>query len=231
MTASLVLLRHGASEWSELGRFTGWADVPLAARGAEQAAAAGRMLASAGLAPDVVHTSVLQRAIRTADIVLAELGAGGAERHATALLNERNYGELQGRSKQSIAEEYGQEQFALWRRSFDIAPPGGESLALVLERVLSYWTSAILPELEAGRSVLVVSHSNALRALVKHLDGLDDREIVAVNIPTGIPLLYEVEPGVRMARRGYLDAEAASAAALAVANEGVSGTAEAQIVH
>lgn len=247
MTGTLVLLRHGESEWNESGRFTGWVDVRLTARGVAQARHAGRLLADAGLAPDTVHTSVLARAIRTADVALDEIGRHWIPAAHDWRLNERHYGVLQGRRKSDVVAEFGVERFRHWRRSFHGTPPPlpddsphstagdpryaglgaalprTESLARVGGRLLPYWSAAIVPELAAGATVLVTSHSNALRALVKHLENVSDADIASVNVPTGIPLVYRVNRrGVAEGPGRYLDADAARAGSAAVANEGLT---------
>src|ERR1700728_4844181 len=216
---TLVLVRHGESEWNSKGLFTGWVDVPLAAKGVQEASAAGRMLVDAGLRPDVVHTSVLTRAISTANGLLQEAGLAWLPVRRSWRLNERHYGALQGKDKAQTRQEFGDEQFMLWRRSYDVPPPPiadgdplsqfgdpryavlppearprTECLKDVLERMLPYWYDAVVPDL--GRpgqdgTVLIVAHGNSLRALVKHLDGISDTAIAELNIPTGIPLVYE----------------------------------------
>ena len=244
----LVLLRHGESTWNALNLFTGWVDVPLSEKGTAEAEAGGRMLTEAGVLPDVVHTSLLRRAITTANLALDV-----ADRHWIPVkrswrLNERHYGALQGKNKKQTLEAYGEEQFMLWRRSYDTPPPPidesdeysqfddpryaalppearprTECLKDVLNRALPYWYDAIVPDLLAGRTVLVAAHGNSLRALVKHLDRVSDEEIAKLNIPTGIPLRYDLDP-VTLAPLtpggAYLDPEAAVAAAAAVANQG-----------
>jgi 2,3-bisphosphoglycerate-dependent phosphoglycerate mutase len=244
---TLVLLRHGESEWNAKGLFTGWVDVGLAAKGVQEASAAGGMLADAGLRPDIVHTSVLTRAIQTANVALDEAGLGWLPVRRSWRLNERHYGALQGKDKAQTREEFGEEQFMLWRRSYDVPPPPiadddplsqsgdpryaalppeimprTECLRDVVARMLPYWYDAIVPDLAAGRVVLVVAHGNSLRALVKHLDGISDSAIAELNIPTGIPLLYELDAAYRPVVPGgrYLDPEAAVAAAEAVKNQG-----------
>ncbi|WP_028924620.1 phosphoglyceromutase [Pseudonocardia acaciae] len=242
----LVLLRHGESEWNAKGLFTGWVDVALSAKGEQEARRGGELLAEAGLLPDVVHTSVLRRAISTANLAL-----DACDRHWIPVrrdwrLNERHYGALQGKNKKQTREEFGDEQFMLWRRSYDTPPPPikpgsefdqsadpryagiedgaprTECLKDVVARMLPYWESAIVPDLRAGRTVLVAAHGNSMRALVKHLDGISDADIAGLDIPTGIPLRYRLDDALRpLTPRGeYLDPEAAEVAARAVANQG-----------
>ncbi|MDF1604938.1 phosphoglyceromutase [Nocardioides sp. YIM 152315] len=247
MTYQLVLLRHGESEWNAQNLFTGWVDVPLNDKGRAEGVRAGELIRDAGLEPDVVHTSLLRRAINTAATALDV-----ADRHWIPVrrswrLNERHYGALQGKNKKETLEAYGEEQFMLWRRSFDVPPPPldddaewsqvgqpqyadlgddemprTECLKDVIARFLPYWESAIVPDLRAGRTVLVAAHGNSLRALVKHLDGISDEDIAGLNIPTGMPLVYELDESLRPTVRGgrYLDPDAAAAAAAAVANQG-----------
>ena len=244
---TLVLLRHGESEWNSKGLFTGWVDVALAEKGRQEAVAAGRMLVEAGLRPDVVHTSVLTRAISTANGALEEAGLSWLPVRRSWRLNERHYGALQGKDKAQTREEFGDEQFMTWRRSYDVPPPPladddplspvsdpryatlppelmprTECLKDVLERMLPYWHDAIVPDLAAGKTVLVVAHGNSLRALVKHLDGISDAAIAELNVPTGMPLLYDLDEKFAPRTPGgqYLDPEAAKAAAEAVANQG-----------
>ena len=244
---TLVLLRHGESEWNAKGLFTGWVDVPLAAKGIQEASAGGRMLADAGVRPDVVHTSVLTRAIQTANYAVEAAGLSWLPVHRTWRLNERHYGALQGKDKAQTRQEFGDEQFMIWRRSYDVPPPPisdddplsqagdaryamlppelmprTECLRDVVARMLPYWYDSIVPDLAAGKSVLVVAHGNSLRALVKHLDGINDVAIAELNIPTGIPLLYELYESFKPVAPGgqYLDPEAAVAAAEAVKNQG-----------
>jgi 2,3-bisphosphoglycerate-dependent phosphoglycerate mutase len=246
---TLVLLRHGESEWNAKGLFTGWVDVPLAAKGIQEASAGGRMLADAGLRPGVVHTSVLTRAIQTANYALDAAGLSWLPVHRSWRLNERHYGALQGKDKAQTRQEFGDEQFMIWRRSYDVPPPPiadddplsqagdpryatlppelmprTECLRDVVARMLPYWYDSIVPDLAAGKTVLVVAHGNSLRALVKHLDGVSDAAIAELNIPTGIPLLYELDESFRPVTPGglYLDPEAAVAAAEAVKNQGRS---------
>ncbi len=241
-----MLLRHGESEWNQKNLFTGWVDVDLTAAGEAEARRGGELLIDAGLLPDVVHTSLLRRAIRTCEITL-----NAADRHWIPVrrswrLNERHYGALQGKNKAQVRDEFGEEQFMLWRRSYDTPPPPladddeysqvhdpryadlletvprTECLKDVVGRMLPYWYDAIVPDLRRSGVVLVVAHGNSLRALIKHLDGLSDEAVVSLNVPTGIPLHYELD-----ARRccpsapgKYLDPDAAASAMEAVANQG-----------
>lgn len=248
MTAkrTLILLRHGQSEWNELNLFTGWVDVRLTAQGRAEAERGGELLAESGILPDVLHTSLLSRAIQTADIALDAADRLWIPVKRSWRLNERHYGALQGKDKAQTLEEFGPEQFQLWRRSFDVPPPvlddssefsqvgdpryagidgevpRTESLKLVIDRLLPYWESEIVPDLDAGRTVLVAAHGNSLRGLVKHLDGISDSDIAELNIPTGIPLVYELDEDLKPLERGgrYLDPEAAAEAIAAVANQG-----------
>ena len=244
---TLVLLRHGESEWNSKGLFTGWVDVGLSGTGAQEAASGGRLLAQAGLRPDVVHTSVLTRAIQTANIALEEAGLLWLPVRRSWRLNERHYGALQGKDKAQTRQEFGDEQFMLWRRSYDVPPPPiaddnplsqvddaryavlppearprTECLKDVLERMLPYWYDAVVPDLGHDRTVLIVAHGNSLRALVKHLDGISDAAIAELNIPTGIPLVYTLDDDFRPVQAGgrYLDPAAAAEAAEAVKNQG-----------
>jgi len=242
---TLILLRHGQSQWNELNLFTGWVDVRLTDQGKAEAARGGELLAEAGLLPDVVHTSLLSRAIQTANLALDAADRLWIPVKRTWRLNERHYGALQGKDKAETLAEFGQEQFMLWRRSFDVPPPPlddasefsqvndpryagidgevprTESLKLVIDRLLPYWESAIVPDLEAGKTVLVTAHGNSLRGLVKHLEGISDEDIAELNIPTGIPLVYELdENNVPTGPGRYLDPEAAAAGAAAVAAQG-----------
>jgi 2,3-bisphosphoglycerate-dependent phosphoglycerate mutase len=244
--AKLVLLRHGESDWNQKNLFTGWVDVDLTAKGEAEAERGGTMLVENDLRPDVVHTSLLRRAIRTSQLAL-----DAAERHWIPVrrswrLNERHYGALQGKDKAQVRDEFGEEQFMLWRRSYDQPPPPladddrysqagdpryadlletlprTECLADVVRRMLPYWYDAIVPDLRREGVVLVAAHGNSLRALIKHLDGLSDEAVVSLNVPTGIPLYYELDadtlkpagPGI------YLDPDAAAEAIEAVANQG-----------
>jgi 2,3-bisphosphoglycerate-dependent phosphoglycerate mutase len=216
--ATLILLRHGQSEWNEKDLFTGWIDVDLTPAGEAEAAAAGRALARGGIVPTVVHTSLLTRAIRTADLALAEMGALWIPVRRSWRLNERHYGDLQARNKAETKERYGEEQFRAWRRGYATPPPplpegdersarrdpryahlppsvvpATECLADVVVRLLPYWEDAIAPDLLAGETVLVAAHGNSLRALRKELDGISDDDIVDLEIPTGIPMVYELD--------------------------------------
>ncbi|GGI95551.1 2,3-bisphosphoglycerate-dependent phosphoglycerate mutase [Streptomyces brasiliensis] len=247
---TLILLRHGESAWNARNLFTGWADVGLTPRGEEQARDSGRLLRAAGLLPAAAHTSVLTRAVRSATLALEAAGRSGIPLTRDWRLNERHYGALQGRDKSDVLREYGEERFRLWRRSYDAAPPPAtgaahapatppasapgsgsaddpalprtESLADVTARLLPYWHDHIAPGLRAGRTTLVVAHSNSLRALVAHLDGLDPKELLDLNIPTAMPLRYDLDEQLRPLVRGgrYLDPGAAAAAAAEVADEG-----------
>ncbi len=243
---SLILVRHGESQWNEKNLFTGWVDVDLNQKGLGEATRAGELLKEAGILPDVLHTSLLRRAIKTANIALDVADRHWIPVHRTWRLNERHYGALQGKDKAQTLAEYGEEQFMLWRRSFDTPPPlidpnneyaqthdpryadlgknlpGTECLADVVVRMLPYWESNIVPDLKAGNTVMVAAHGNSLRALVKHLDGISDDDIAGLNIPTGIPLVYELDRNFKPVVPGgkYLDPEAAATAAAAVANQG-----------
>jgi 2,3-bisphosphoglycerate-dependent phosphoglycerate mutase len=244
MTYTLVLLRHGESEWNAKNLFTGWVDVPLSAKGQAEAARAGQLIAEAGLAPDILHTSLLRRAITTANLALDAADRHWIDVKRSWRLNERHYGALQGKNKSQTLAEYGEEQFMLWRRSYDVPPPPialgsqfsqdsdpryagapqvlTECLRDVLDRALPYWHAEIVPDLTAGKTVMVAAHGNSLRALVKHLDAISDADIAALNIPTGIPLVYELDEDRAPVVPGgtYLDPEAAASAILAVANQG-----------
>ena len=245
---TLILLRHGESEWNAKNLFTGWVDVDLSAGGEQEARRGGEMLREHGLLPDVVHTSVLRRAIRTAEITLHVTDRHWVPVSRSWRLNERHYGALQGKDKKQTLQEFGEEQFMLWRRSYDVPPPPipaddeysqfddprygalppdarprTECLKDVLVRALPYWYDSVVPDLRIGRTVLIAAHGNSLRALVKHLDGISDDDIAALNIPTGIPLRYDIDPvTLRPVTPGgeYLDPEAAKEAAAAVANQG-----------
>jgi len=244
MTYRLVLLRHGESEWNAKNLFTGWVDVPLSEKGVEEAKRGGHLLIDAGVRPDVLHTSLLRRAITTANLALDAADLHWIPVKRDWRLNERHYGALQGKNKKEIRDEYGEEQFMLWRRSYDVPPPEielgsefsqdsearyagepiprSECLKDVLVRALPYWESEIVPDLTSGKTVLVAAHGNSLRAIIKHLDGIDDETISGLNVPTGIPLLYELDENLKPITPGgqYLDPEAAKAAIAAVANQG-----------
>jgi 2,3-bisphosphoglycerate-dependent phosphoglycerate mutase len=244
---TLVLLRHGESEWNEANLFTGWVDVPLSEKGRAEATRGGELLAEHGLLPDVLHTSVLRRAITTAELALAAADRQWIPVRRSWRLNERHYGALQGKDKAATLAEYGEEQFMVWRRSYDTPPPpiepgseyaqdgdpryaalppevrpATECLADVVVRMLPYWYDAIVPDLRSGATVLVAAHGNSLRALVKHLDGMGDDEVVGLNIPTGVPLRYDLDRDLRPVKPGgeYLDPDAAAAAIEAVKNQG-----------
>ena len=243
---TLVLLRHGQSIWNVENLFTGWADVDLTDTGETEATDSGRYMAAAGVHPDVVHTSLQRRAIRTANLALSACDRLWVPVHRHWRLNERHYGALQGLDKKATREKYGDEQFQLWRRSYDTPPPpvdrdsphhpandpryadlppdvlpASECLKDVLLRVVPYWHDAIVPDLRAGKVVLVAAHGNSLRALKKHLEGVSDEDIAAVNIPTGFPLVYDLDADLTPRAVAYLpDDAAAAAAAAAVAAQG-----------
>ena len=243
MTYKLILLRHGQSEWNAKNLFTGWVDVPLSDQGRQEAVHGGELMKQENILPDVVFTSLLRRAIMTANLSL-----DAADRHWIPVkrswrLNERHYGALQGKDKKAIRDEYGDEQFMLWRRSYSTPPPEielgsefsqdhdprysgepiprTECLEQVLERLLPYWEEAIVPELKSGKTVMVAAHGNSLRAIVKHLDQISDDDISGLNIPTGVPLYYELDENLQPVKKGgtYLDPDAEAKIA-AVANQG-----------
>ena len=246
----MILLRHGQSVWNELNLFTGWYDADLTDQGRAEGAAAGAAMAEAGVEPDVVHTSLQVRAIATAELALAEMGRSWLPVRRSWRLNERSYGALQGKDKAETTAEFGADQVKIWRRSYDIAPPAldvdderhprfdpryaslapdvlpaTECLADVVARMLPYWYDALVPDLTAGRTVLVAAHGNSLRALIKHLDGISDADIAELNLPTGVPIRYELGGDLRPAparpvdQRYLGDADAARAAAEAVARQ------------
>lgn len=200
----LILLRHGESQWNLENRFTGWVDVPLSPRGEAEAREAGEYLRP--LPIDQVFTSVLQRAMNTAKIALEAAGKSGLPTQSDQALNERHYGDLQGLNKAETAAQYGDEQVKVWRRSFDIPPPGalGESLKDTAARTLPYFEAHILPALKGGKNVLVVAHGNSLRSIVMSLDALSPTEVIALNIPTGVPLAYTLDPSGTVQEKHYL---------------------------
>ena len=243
----LILLRHGESDWNAKNLFTGWVDVGLTEKGEAEGRRSADLLSERGLRPDVLHTSLLRRAIQTAHLCLDGIDRSWIPVRYSWRLNERHYGALQGKDKKATLEEYGEEQFMRWRRSYDTPPPRlddddeysqvgdpryshlpdeimprTECLKDVVSRLLPYWYDAIVPDLLLGHTVLVAAHGNSLRAMVKHLDGLGDDEVVSLNIPTGIPLLYELDSKLRPEAVGgeYLDPDAAAAAIEAVKNQG-----------
>ena len=249
---TVILLRHGESTWNAEGLFTGWVDVPLSPTGTKEATAAGQLLADAGARPDVLYTSMLARSIQTANLALEAAGWLWLPVRRSWRLNERHYGALQGKNKKQTLEEFGEEQFMLWRRSYDTPPPRiddddqwaqtddaryaglpdelmprTECLADVVDRMLPYWYDAIVPDLRAGSTVCVAAHGNSLRALVKHLDGMTPEQVVELNLPTGEPLVYELDDSLQPpgavgpggVRGRYLDPERAVAAADAVARQ------------
>ncbi|WP_194166428.1 phosphoglyceromutase [Mycolicibacterium sp. P9-22] len=243
--ANLILLRHGESTWNEKNLFTGWVDVDLTDKGRAQAIRGGELLVDQGVLPDVLYTSLLRRAIVTANLALEAADRLWIPVHRDWRLNERHYGALQGLDKAATKQKYGDEQFMAWRRSYDTPPPpiekgsefsqdtdpryadigGGpltECLADVVARFVPYFEQSIVPDLKAGKTVLIAAHGNSLRALVKYLDGMSDDDVVGLNIPTGIPLLYELDENLTPLVAGgrYLDPEAAAAGAAAVAAQG-----------
>ena len=242
----LILLRHGESEWNAKNLFTGWVDVRLSAAGEAEAARGGKLLAERNLLPDEVHTSLLRRAIHTSQLALDACDRHWIPVRRSWRLNERHYGALQGKDKEETLAKYGEEQFKLWRRSYDTPPPAIEAsdpysqandaryadlgsdlpatecLKDVVTRMMPYWQESIVPDLKAGKRVLVTAHGNSLRALVMHLDGISQSDIAELNIPTGIPLLYNLDADFKPVKKGgeYLDPDAAKAANEAVANQG-----------
>ena len=242
----LVLLRHGESEWNQENRFTGWHDVNLTAQGEEEGRHSGRLLKDEGFAFDVVYTSLLKRAIRTMWLALEELDQTWVPVHREWRLNERHYGALQGLNKAETAAKHGEDQVLIWRRSYDIPPPAldpdderhpgkdrryanlpaenlplSECLKDTVERFMPLWQDTIAPMVQDGKSVLIVAHGNSLRALVKYLDGVSEEEIVGLNIPTGMPLVYDLDADLKPLGRRYLgDPEAVAKAMEAVANQG-----------
>jgi 2,3-bisphosphoglycerate-dependent phosphoglycerate mutase len=200
--ATLVLIRHGESQWNLENRFTGWIDVPLTDKGREEARRAGEKLR--GIRFDKAYTSVLQRAIETLDIVLSIIGQQHIPVERDRALNERHYGDLQGLNKAETAEKYGKEQVHLWRRSYDIAPPSGESLKDTAARTLPYFESHIVPDVRAGRNVLVSAHGNSLRSIVMHLDKLTKEQVLELNLATGVPVVYEMSPDLQILSKRIL---------------------------
>ena len=242
---TLILLRHGESDWNQKNLFTGWVDVDLTDKGRAEAVRGGKLLAEQGVLPDVLYTSLLRRAITTANLALDAADRHWIPVHRDWRLNERHYGALQGLDKAETLAKYGEEQFMAWRRSYDTPPPpieagstysqdtdpryadigGGpltECLADVVERFVPYFEQTIVPDIRAGKTVLIVAHGNSLRALVKYLDGMSDEEITGLNIPTGIPLRYDLDDDLKPTSPGgeYLDPAAAAAGAAAVAAQG-----------
>jgi 2,3-bisphosphoglycerate-dependent phosphoglycerate mutase len=205
----LVLVRHGESEWNKLNLFTGWKDPGLSEKGVEEARTAGRLLKAEGYKFDVAYTSALSRAQQTLDIMLQELGQTGLETHEDQRLNERDYGDLSGLNKDEARKKWGEKQVHIWRRSFDVPPPGGESLKDTAARVLPYYDAKILSELKAGRNVLVSAHGNSLRALIMKLEGLTGEEIVARELATGVPIVYRLNLDGSVRERRELLATAA----------------------
>jgi 2,3-bisphosphoglycerate-dependent phosphoglycerate mutase len=242
----LILLRHGESEWNAKNLFTGWVDVHLSATGEAEAARGGKLLAERDLLPDVVHTSLLRRAIHTSELALDACDRKWIPVRRSWRLNERHYGALQGKDKKETLATYGEEQFKLWRRSYDVPPPpieindpysqaadpryadlganlpATECLKDVVARMLPYWQESIIPDLKSGTRTLITAHGNSLRALVMHLDGISESDISELNIPTGIPLFYKLDAEFKPMKKGgeYLDPDAAKAAIQAVANQG-----------
>lgn len=246
MVHTLILVRHGQSDWNEKNLFTGWVDVRLSEVGEKEAARAGELLVESGIRPDILYTSKLSRAIQTANIALDKADLLYLDTKRSWKLNERHYGALQGKDKAQTLAEYGHDQFMTWRRSFDVPPPPiadddkysqssdpryadlpegtvpkTESLKIVIDRLLPYWESDIAKDLLANKTVIIFAHGNSLRALVKHLDGISDADIAGLNIPTGIPLVYELDDELKPTKPAtYLDPEAAAAGAAAVAAQG-----------
>jgi 2,3-bisphosphoglycerate-dependent phosphoglycerate mutase len=254
MTSTLIMLRHGQSTWNAENLFTGWWDADLSELGREEATAAGALMADEGLAPDSVHTSLQTRAIRTANLALDAMGLLWLPVHRHWRLNERHYGDLTGRNKAEATAQFGEDQVKVWRRSYDTPPPPisegnahnpnddaryaaipsdvlprSECLADVVARMLPYWFDVVVPDLAGGRTVLVAAHGNSLRALVKHLDSIADADIAGLDIPTGVPLVYELDDDARPVEskpaleRALGDPEAIAAAAAAVARQATAG--------
>lgn len=244
---NLILLRHGESQWNALNLFTGWVDVELSEKGVKEAIRGGQLIKEKNLIPNSLHTSLLTRAIKTSELALEAAGITNLPTKRTWRLNERHYGALQGLNKKDTLEKYGEEQFMLWRRSFDVPPPPidvnnkyaqnndpkyaemspseiplTECLKDVVTRVIPYWNDSIKPDLESGKTVLVVAHGNSLRALIKYLENISDDDIAKLNLPTGIPLLYKLNENLQPINLGgqYLDPIAAQESISAVANQG-----------
>jgi 2,3-bisphosphoglycerate-dependent phosphoglycerate mutase len=205
MENSLVLVRHGESEWNKLNLFTGWRDVDLSEKGVEEARRAGRLLKDAGLRFDIAFTSALKRAQRTLDLILDEMGQTCLETVKDPALNERDYGDLAGLNKDDARKRWGEEQVHIWRRSYDIAPPGGESLKDTAERVLPYYEAQIWPQVQAGKNVIVAAHGNSLRALVMKLDRLSREELLQLNLATGLPIIYRLNADGTVADKRELE--------------------------
>ncbi|MBQ4225799.1 MAG: 2,3-diphosphoglycerate-dependent phosphoglycerate mutase [Oscillospiraceae bacterium] len=242
----LVLVRHGESEWNKLNLFTGWTDVDLSEKGHEEAKAAGKLLKAEGYDFDVCYTSYLKRAIHTLNHILDEMDRNWLPVNKAWELNERHYGDLQGKNKSEAAEKFGEDQVKIWRRSFDVKPPElsdddersakklemfrdvddyflprNESLETTIERVIPYYLKNILPDMKAGKRVIIAAHGNSLRALVKYLDNISNEDILSLNIPTGTPLVYEFDDNFKAVKHYYLgDQEALKAKMDAVANQG-----------
>ncbi|MBQ4418718.1 MAG: 2,3-diphosphoglycerate-dependent phosphoglycerate mutase [Synergistaceae bacterium] len=242
----ITLIRHGESAWNKENRFTGWTDVPLSEKGIEEARSAGRLLKAEGFNFDLAFTSVLKRAIKTLWLTLEEMDLMWIPVKHSWKFNERHYGALQGLNKADTAAKYGDDQVKIWRRSYDIRPPmleqtderfpgkdpryanlkpselpAGECLADTVARVVPYWQEVIVPEILAGRKIIIAAHGNSLRALVKYLDNISDKDILELNIPTGVPLVYELDKEMKPISHRYLgDAEAIAKAQAAVANQG-----------
>ena len=242
----ITLIRHGESAWNKENRFTGWTDVPLSEKGIEEARSAGRLLKAEGINFDLAFTSVLKRAIKTLWLTLEEMDLMWIPVKHSWKLNERHYGALQGLNKADTAAKYGDDQVKIWRRSYDIRPPmleqtderfpgkdpryanlkpselpAGECLADTVARVVPYWQEVIVPEILAGHKIIIAAHGNSLRALVKYLDNISDKDILELNIPTGVPLIYELDKDMKPISHRYLgDAEAIAKAQAAVANQG-----------
>ena len=221
MNRTLVLVRHGQSEWNKLNLFTGWKDPDLTELGVEEARKGGKLLKAEGITFDIAFTSALTRAQHTLELILEEIGQTGLKTIKDQALNERDYGDLSGLNKDEAREKWGEDQVHLWRRSYSVAPPNGESLKDTVARVVPFYVQRMLPLVLRGQSVLVAAHGNSLRGLVKFLDGVSDADIVGLNIPTAVPLVYELDDALRPLAHYYLgDPEAVAKAAAAVASQG-----------